>query len=193
MKKKIAATAVLLSLLSISAAGTLAYFTDSQIAHNVITSGKIDIDLNDDFDWNEPIMPSQEIDKVVSVTNNNDSNTAWVRILLNTTITKNDTQETKDLFLPDGNPVMKINISQSGKWVKGTAVELDGVSYDSYIYKDELAPGATTEELFKTVTFNEKTGNDYQNCTVNIDVVAQAIQSDNNGASALEAAGWPAE
>ena len=40
---------------------------------------------------------------------------------------------------------------------------------------------------------NEKTGNDYQNCTVNIDVVAQAIQSDNSGASALEAAGWPAE
>ena len=47
MKKKIAAAALIVSMLSISAMGTLAYFTDTGIAHNVITSGKVDITLND--------------------------------------------------------------------------------------------------------------------------------------------------
>lgn len=45
MKKKIAAVAVILSLVSIAAMGTMAYFTDSAVAHNVITSGNIDIEV----------------------------------------------------------------------------------------------------------------------------------------------------
>jgi len=36
-------------------------------------------------------------------------------------------------------------------------------------------------------------GNEYQNCTVSVDVSAQAVQVANNGADVLEAKGWPAE
>ena len=35
--------------------------------------------------------------------------------------------------------------------------------------------------------------NEYQNCTVEVIVKAQGVQTANNGSSALEAAGWPAE
>jgi len=35
--------------------------------------------------------------------------------------------------------------------------------------------------------------NEYQNCTIEIDVDAQAVQTANNGSSVLEAAGWSAE
>ena len=33
--------------------------------------------------------------------------------------------------------------------------------------------------------------NEYQNCTVLIDVTAQAVQTANNGTSAIDALGWP--
>ena len=189
MKKKIAVAAVLLSLLSISAMGTLAYFTDSGVAHNVITSGKIDIELNDTFNLEQPIVPSQEIEKIVSVSNTDNSNSAWVRILLHTSIVKNDTNEPMSIYLENGDPVMKIDIIENGKWKAGDKVEVDGVQYDSYVYQDSIPAGATTEDLFITVTFDEDTGNEYQNCTVYIDVIAQAVQSDNNP----NMDGWPSE
>ena len=35
-------------------------------------------------------------------------------------------------------------------------------------------------------------GNEYQNATATVDVIAQAVQTANNGTSAADAAGWPA-
>ena len=89
-KKKIISLAVVIALFAIAAMGTLAYFTDSDTAHNVITTGKIDITLNDktieagvmvDFPPKGVIgvMPTQTVDKIVSVTNSG-VNDAWVRI-----------------------------------------------------------------------------------------------------------------
>ena len=45
MKKKLFAIIALLVILTGVVAGTVAYFTGSATAHNVITSGHIDIDL----------------------------------------------------------------------------------------------------------------------------------------------------
>jgi len=36
-------------------------------------------------------------------------------------------------------------------------------------------------------------GNEYRDAKATVDVLAQAVQTANNGASALEAKGWPAE
>ena len=41
------------------------------------------------------------------------------------------------------------------------------------------------------MTFSTEMGNEYQNVKVKIDLDAQAVQSRNNGESALEATGWP--
>lgn len=60
-----------------------------------------------------------------------------------------------------------------------------------YYYKKPVAPGEKTEPLFTTVTFSTKMGNEYQNVKVIIDLDAQAVQSRNNGESALKATGWP--
>ena len=48
--------------------------------------------------------------------------------------------------------------------------------------------------LFEQVSFvGTKMGNEYQLCTVVIDVTVQAVQMANNGESVLEAIGWPAD
>ena len=46
--------------------------------------------------------------------------------------------------------------------------------------------------LFTTVTFDAAMGNAYQNSTATVSVRADAVQTANNGAAVLEAAGWPA-
>ena len=60
-----------------------------------------------------------------------------------------------------------------------------------YYYNDVLKAGDTTSPLFTSVIFDKSMGNLYQNCTVNIDVQAQATQVANNGTNVFEAKGWP--
>ncbi len=70
-------------------------------------------------------------------------------------------------------------------WTEGT----DGWFY----YNEILAPDETTEKLFTQVTFPTSLGNAFMNARVEIDVLAQGVQSQNNGVTVQEAAGWPAE
>ena len=70
------------------------------------------------------------------------------------------------------------------KWTQGT---------DGYLYYNEaLQPGAKTEPIFTSVTFKPEMGNEYQNATVTVDVMAHAVQTANNGSTAMTANGWPA-
>ena len=59
-----------------------------------------------------------------------------------------------------------------------------------YYYYRILQPGEKTEPLFTTVSFAGAMGNEYQNATVEIYVLAQAVQSANNGYDPLMALGW---
>ena len=54
--------------------------------------------------------------------------------------------------------------------------------------------GKATEALMTKVVFDgPNMTNEYQNCTVEIHVNAQAVQSANNKTTVLEAKGWPEE
>ena len=51
-----------------------------------------------------------------------------------------------------------------------------------------------TKPLFTEVVFDgPNMTNEYQNCTVEVIVTAQAVQSANNGEAVLTADGWPEE
>lgn len=196
-KKKILSLAVIVALLAIAAMGTLAYFTDTGTAHNVITTGKIDITLNDktidagvvvDFpeDGVFGVMPSETVDKIVSVTNNSAGH-AWVRIRIEPAIVSADGAALPLLIEDDTIPAFTINLTDSEKWSCGA----DGCWY----YTESLAPGATTDVLFDSVTFAFELGNEYQNCTATIDVTAEAVQTVNNpipdGGTVEDIPGWP--
>ena len=79
MKKRIFAFAVVVICLSILASTTLAYFTDTAVARNVITSGGVDIAIEE---WQETleglipypsqdirVMPATQVSKIVTVRN----------------------------------------------------------------------------------------------------------------------------
>lgn len=197
MKRKIAALAVIVIALSLAAYGTVAYFTATGTAHNVLTMGNIGIKLNDKTEVVEngetklveftteypngmPVMPATEASKIVSVENTG-SAPAWVRVRIEKTVEPADAAVT-------GLDTKYVGLNyDTANWDEGG----DGFWY----CKEPLKPGATTPNLFDTVTFSKDMGNDYMNCKFNIIVSAQAVQADNNaigeGQSVLDVAGWP--
>lgn len=190
--KKLAVTAIALALTATAAtAGTIAYFTDAGTAHNIITSGTIDIEVVEKtLDDNgkeqdypeeaiEGIMPGATVSKIVRVENKGTS-PAHIRVKVDTTVTLADGTD-------DAEGVQYVTYAvNTANWT-----EKDGY----YYYNTSLAAGETTEPLFEEVTFAVTMGNKYQNSTAEIDVQAYATQTANNGATPLEAApeSWPAE
>lgn len=185
MKKKIAVLAIVLSLLSISIMGTFAYFTDTAVAHNIITSGDLDIEivetqLKDGEEVAYPeepilVMPGETVSKIVRI--HNHAGDAYIRARFETEISKdNVTLEEKEGM---------IQIATGVKWEKRG---------DWYYYVDAVNGENSTEALFETVVFNGPlTTNEYQDSVLNVNVYAQAVQVANNGDSVFEAQGWPQE
>ena len=182
MKRKILILSVLAILLAILAANTLAYFTADTTAHNVITTGNVDIALNEwanearteKFEDKTGVMPGAEVTKIVEVENVG-TGTAWVRVQVVLVVYAEGGNEQ----LPPDPVTLDFN-------------ETDWTYQDGYYYYNKpLAPGETTEPLFTSVSFDDQMGNEYQNSTAHVDVNAYAVQSANNGTGALDAAGWP--
>lgn len=191
MKKKLLILAFLIICATTVATGTLAYFTAEDQAHNVITSGKVDIELvekkiNEDgteeaFEDLIGIMPGTSVSKVVQVTNTGDA-AAYIRIAVD-----------KKIILASGNDdevdmsLISINYNIGSNEDQWTYKE------GYYYYNSPLEAGNTTKPLFTEVKFDKTMGNMYQEATTEIDVKAYATQVANNGDSALEANGWPEE
>lgn len=188
--KRIIAVLAITSILAVMVFQTLAFFTAEDTALNRVTMGNVALILNDDTinpetEALEPfpeegfnlVMPGDVVDKIVSVTNDGD-NPIWVRIKLDRSIIL--AGEAADV---DFN-VLGLDLNDED-WTEGT----DGWFY----YNEILAPGETTENLFTQVTFPTSLGNAFMNAKVEIDVLAQGVQSQNNGVTVQEAAGWPAE
>ena len=182
MKKKILLVTAVVICLAIAATGTLAYFTAEDMAHNVITSGGVEIAVQEWADENkqtpfenlEGIMPGMTVTKIAEIKNTGASD-AWVRVKVEKSI------KLKGKGTPDTGLVeLALNTAD---WT-----EKDGY----YYYKEALKPGEVTAPIFTAVTFKADMGNEYQNATATVDVSAQAVQTANNGTSALTASGWPA-
>lgn len=187
-KKKLFALMTLVILLAILGTGTLAYFTTRAIAHNVITTGGVGIDLVEtmldgnggevEFDDQTGVMPGQEVSKIVRVRNTDAD--AWIRV--------------------------KVTVSCEGKEIPASVMSIDYNTTDWYrdpadptvYYYRTMLPGPKngvaeeTTPLFTTVSFSgANMDNSYMNKSIEILVQAQGVQYANNGTAVLEAAGWP--
>ena len=196
MKKKVVLGSALVLLVALMAWGTWAYFTTEAHVTNVITTGTIKITLNDQINatgathtadgWQlNGVMPGVEVEKTVSVTNDNadTAGKAWVRVKVDTTVIsamdldgngKLDDVIPSAFTLPgdqDGTSrsvaVINYNTTAAGaKWFPHTVTEEDEngqerqVTY--YYYKTPLAKGEQTTELFSTVMLNPDLPNEYQ-------------------------------
>lgn len=194
MKKKVFSLALVVCCLSVFiASSTRAYFTKEDTATNVITTGKIDIDLVEkvvinpetgeteiveDF-YVEGVMPGQEVSKIVLVENEQYAEDAWVRVNI-----------TKTIVLADGKEgdasLLEIEYN-----TKDWTAQADETGTMWYYYNKPLAAEEETVPLMESVVFSALAGNEYQEAQSEIIVLAQAVQVKNNGATALDAQGWP--
>lgn len=198
MKKRILLLATVAVLAAIAVGGTVAYFTGADQVHNVITTGSVDIELIEktidqggavvDFpeEGVKDVLPGTAVSKIVSVRNDGEA-TAWIRISVEQAI-RNAAGEPLPLELEaDGEtiPVMTVRVDDE-KWICH-----DGF----YYYVEPVEPGAHTTTLFEEVFFAEQMGDEYQDCTANIIVSAQAVQTANNpipaGGNVTDVKGWP--
>lgn len=181
MKRKLLILSVLVICIATLAAGTLAYFTSEGTAHNVITTGGVDITLQEWADEGKTkpfedltgIMPGMTVTKIAEIKNTGASE-AWVRVKVEKNIRLAGEGEV--------NPDLVELALDTANWT-----EKDGY----YYYNKALKPGEVTAPIFSAVTFNASMGNEYQNATATVDVYAQAVQTANNGETALNAQGWP--
>ena len=188
MKKKFLYIAAILICLSIITSGTLAYYTTSDTARNVITSGGVEVKVVEQQLVNGsllpypsqpiPVMPATTVSKVVSVQSTQQS--AWVRMNYSLTV-YNSNGEKMEIPTEELNRVIVIETDDSNWTLK------DGWWY----YDTAIKSGETTKPLFEEVVFSgPHMDNKYQLCTVVIDVTAQAVQQANNGNTVWEALGW---
>ena len=189
MKKRIFALAVVMVCLSILASTTLAYFTDTAIARNVITSGGVDIAVEE---WqktadgllpypSQPIavMPATDVSKIVTVRNHDEQ--SFIRVRLDLTLTDSEGKEKE--ITPEAMEKIIHLAMNTADWT-----QKDGWWY----YASAVDTDAVTKPLMTGVSFDgPNMSNEYQKCTVTIDVFAQAVQTANNAENALEALGWP--
>ena len=208
MKKKLVLGSALVLLVALMAWSTWAYFTASARTTNVITTGTIQISLDEkttggaEFPANgvHGVMPGTSVDKLVTVQNDGTGD-SWIRVKVASTIIGADDEELP-LQLTDKSNVLQFDI-QNG-WIDGG----DGYYYYAKPLRgtDDTHTGATektTAPLFTKVTFNSKMPNAYQNCNVNIAVSAQAVQVKNNNKNGTlteltkdtldQIIGWPAD
>ena len=181
MKKKLLILSLAAICLAITAIGTLAYFTSEGTAHNVITTGGVEIAVQEwaDVEKTKPfedltgVMPNTTVTKIAEVKNTGASD-AWVRVKVEKAI-----KLTGD-GIPDVSMVqLDVNTTD---WT-----EKDGY----YYYTKVLKPGEVTAPIFTAVTFKPDMGNEYQNATATVDVAAHAVQTANNGDTVMDAKGWP--
>lgn len=181
MKRKLLILSALAICIAMLVTGTLAYFTAEGKAHNVITTGGVEIAVQEwaDEEKTKPfedltgIMPGMTVTKIAEIKNTGASD-AWVRVKVEKNI-KLKGEGTPDTGLVE----LALNTAY---WT-----EKDGY----YYYTKALKPGEVTAPVFTSVTFNATMGNEYQNATATVDVSAQAVQTANNGATVMDAQGWP--
>ena len=189
MKKRIFALAIVMTCLSILASTTLAYFTDIGTARNVITSGGIGIEVIEQQlvdgtlqPWPKdpiPVMPGTAVSKIAKVKNLEEP--AWIR--MNYTVTVYDAS----------GKVMDVSAEELAKVI---LIEPDSTAWTQkdgwWYYKTAVNTSETTAPLFEEVVFSgPHMDNKYQNCTVTVDVTAQAVQKVHNGDTVRDAQGWP--
>ena len=125
------------------------------------------------------IMPGSTVSKIVSAKNLDEP--AWVRMAYTVTI--------RDA---SGN-VIELSAQQRDQIITIDTDTANWTYKDGWWYCNKaLTTGEESNPLFTQVVFSgPEMGNTYQNCTVMIDVTAQAVQKVHNGDTVMDAAGWP--
>ena len=166
---------------------TLAYFTDSDDATNVVTMGHVDINLTEastDEKATEVIpeegitfdnvMPGDDIEKIPTITLEDGSRDAWVRMKMQVTPTEENGIAQDKLYELEG--LLRTDITEAGDWYYS---EADGYYYYNQALTNEDG-GIKSVDFFQNVHIPEGwTNNDAADKSFQIVLQAEAIQEEN--------------
>ena len=189
MKKKMLSLALMTIFISLMALGSAAYFTVEGRATNIITTGTVDMELEEmqlvgeeevpyPEDTITGILPSQKVSKIPYIVGVEGTQPFYTRVKVDITVLVEEKVDEAGL------KYIRPNYDKTN-WEQGA----DGWWY----YKGEVKEKDRVA-LFTEVAFAPEMPNDYQNCTVKVAVSAQATQVKNNpvpeaGYTAI--VGWP--
>lgn len=184
LKARCAVVALVAVALTFLTQGTVAYYSATGKATNVVTSGNIQFIIRETTDAGTAfpeegvyIVPGDVVSKQVSIESDCE-HPFYLRVKV---VYGVDSEElsAEDCF--------KLNIDDN-RWQYA-----DGW----YYYKDVVAPGETTPNVFSHVEMVGATiDNSYIGKTLTLTVKAQAVQSENNpitDGNTATASGWPQE
>lgn len=169
MKQRRKLLVLLIALAAIAAAlivqPVLAYYTTMQKVDGELTTGKIEVKVQYTGKQDEVIViPGSVVEKTVSVKNTG-SQPCYLRLKLVCTMSK-----TGEETLPDNGFVEPVQLGEG--WTK-----VDGY----YYYNEILEVEETTSLAFeKLMIVGSKVGQEHIGWSLNFDVVAEAVQSQNN-------------
>lgn len=189
MKRSLMAalTPVFIAAIAFSAQ-TYAFFSESETGERgAISPGNVAVSLLETaipagggapVVYEDPVcvMPGTEVSKIVSVRNEG-TLPVYIRVKIE-----------KEFLLSAGNaggatdPALVSYNLNTAAWT-----ERNGY----YYYNQELEPGEEATPLFTVVRFDPNMGNLYKESQLKLHIYADATQADFNGASPLEADGWP--
>ena len=181
LRLKILFVSAMIIIITLLLQGTLAFYSTTGVATNVVTSGRIKFIIlektADSLDFPEhgvTVIPGDTVSKKVSVMSACE-HPFYLRIKPVYGIGGSNETLSSDVF--------KLDVDTQN-WI-----EKDGWLY----YKDIVEPNATTSEVFTEVHIvGEKVDNTYIGKALTITISAQAVQSENNpAATPWEALGWP--
>lgn len=195
-KNQLITTIAAIALVAVIGVGaTLAYFTDSDEAKNVLTLGAVDIELDEpNYKGDEEyvgIVPGDVIVKDPIITLASSSEDAYVRMKLSIDIDKliydvsgNDIVNKVDLDAEDEAKAIKDLMDGADNREGLTAqIEANGWYYneeDGYYYFSKKLTQANREVLFFTrINIPFSWGNKMADTEIKVDVFAEAIQADN--------------
>ena len=168
MKKKIIAVCLIVALAATAViGGTLAYFTDDEVATNTFTVGNVDITLTEP-NWEgsgsndaPEVYPGEPLAKDPTVKNDG-ANPCFVRIKVTGL----------DCLAPAG------NITYRTDYVPGKLGDHWVLHTDGYFYYDQvLAVDATTDALFDQIVMPTDLENGDAESEFNVVVTAEAVQA----------------
>lgn len=191
MKKKVLTVALVVALIAIMVSGTLAYFTAEDEVTNTFTIGSVEIEVVEDFEKPEHMIPvvtvsesdPNYINKDARIKNTG-KNPAYIQMYVAIPKALDDAEA---FIVVDAN-----NSDWTDRVSAGTAT-IDGVTYNVYLYRytKELAVNAETSNAITAAYMAPEL--DYQNGkfvmngivienytpgeSINIHVAAQAIQA----------------
>ena len=180
-KKKLGMLLISIALIATVGIGaTLAYFTDSEVATNIVTTGNVNIRLLENGEEVEglpfeKVIPGQILEKEPKVVLDPESADAYVRVkvmiegnemlVFNEVLNKNEySKEAKAL-----DDLLKASIEENG-W----KLNSDGF----YYYKDQLTQTNKEALLFETLTIPTSWNNLMADKTFTVKIQAEAIQAD---------------